>query len=567
MISSLSKQIALRVARKGQFVAVPLKKAYKTYKQEIPKVTYNAWIVESQNSCYVRKDPNQKPFISVIVPAYNTEPSHFLAMVYSVINQDYANWELVIVNASDNGEAKQRVAAATDIDTRIKVVTPDKNLGIAGNTNFGIKHCSGDYIAFLDHDDLLHKCALHSMAAAISQTGAGIVYSDEDKIKDDSSMFFDPFFKPKWSPDLFENVNYINHLTVIKTEHIRRVKALRPKFDGAQDYDLLLRVIDICKPRIEHVSRVLYHWRAASTSTASDFSTKTYVMKAGQSALREHLERQGVKGSTKPMPNLPGFYRTIPETPRKISLVIGPVDQSNHHLCVAWLKELSKQIDNGIETQLVIGDWLKRRDLGNSFSSVKYIEGRDDTYWQTAAKAADEPVVLCFGIAALPYDKHAISEIIAQASTGQTVVAPFVVGGDNTILDAGLVESEHGKQRLFTGCRLGDSTYYGYTGFVRNVAGLTLDIFAASRGKFVELTANKHGSTLTDIDLDKIKSHDTRLIVNPRAPLDFKGALTLDKFMNDQYFNPQLMQAHTDLYVKVSSWGNLKDVSERDNAE
>lgn len=566
MIRTLAGKAVTVTAKNGQFFIRPLKKAYKQYKEAVPQATYNTWVAEGENQCFVLDELKSEPKISIVVPAYNTDPSHYLAMVYSVANQHYDNWELVIVNASDDRKSKKRIANSQEIDARIKVVTPDKNLGIAGNTNFGLKHCGGEYVAFLDHDDLLHECALHSIAVVAGHTGAGVIYTDEDKIKGDGSMFYEPFFKPRWSPDLFENVNYINHLTAVKREHVEKVKGLRPNFDGAQDYDLLLRVIDGCQPRIEHIARVLYHWRAARTSTANDFSTKGYVLEAGEQALKEHLERRGIKGTAKAITNMPGFYETLPNKPAKISVVIGPVDPDNHRLCAVWLQELHKRIDKKIKTELIVGDWLEAYKLKTGFDTIRYVKGAKDTYWHEAGQTVSQPVVLCFGTAALPDDNKAISELAAQASTGQTFVSPFVVGG-KMILDAGLVESDHGKQRLFTGCELGDDSYYGYTGFVRNVAGLTLDIFATSRDNFAKLTEDKRGATLTDIDLDKMKTADTRLIVNPRAAFQFKGFLTLDKFRNDQYFNPQLTQAHTDLYVKVSSWGNLKDLSERDNVE
>lgn len=563
MIRSLTGKLVNVTIKNGQFFIEPAKKAYIAYRQSAPRATYNTWVRENEERCYVKGALKHEPLISIVVPAYNPEPSHYLSMVYSVVNQHYDNWELVVVNASDDKRSKQQIAQSADIDARIKVVTPDKNRGIAANTNLGLQHCHGDYIAFLDHDDLLQICALHSIAYTATKTDAGIIYSDEDKIKDDDSMFFQPFFKPQWSPDLFENVNYINHLTVVKKEHVDKVNGLRPKFDGAQDYDFLLRVIDICDPKIEHISRILYHWRAAKSSTANDFSTKQYVLKAGETALQEHLKRQNIKGKAQAIEGMPGFYRTLPQPPLKISIVIGPVDPNNYRLCAVWLNELAKKIPTDLKTELIVGDWLEKHEL-QGYTHIKYLDCDQKTYWSKVADTVGENTVLCFSAAAIPDDPSAIYELISQASSGDKYVSPFIVGG-NMILDAGLVESDHGKQRLFTGCELGDDTYYGYTGFVRNVAGLTLDIFATNKDNFAKVTRDKNNAILTDIDLDHAKTAQTKLVVNPRAKFNFKGYLTLDKFHNDQYFNPQLTQAHTDLYVKVPFWGNLKDRSEREN--
>lgn len=563
MIRSLAGKFTNVAVKNGQFVIRPARIAYKKYKEQAPKQTYNAWVTQNEESCFMPGNLKREPLISIVVPAYNTEPSHYLSMVYSVANQHYENWELVIVNASDNQELKEKISASQSIDARIKVVEPKKNLGISGNTNFGIEHCTGEYIAFLDHDDLLHICALHSLAYVIGESGAGIIYSDEDKIKDDGSMYFEPFFKPAWSPDLLGNVNYINHFTAIKTEHVKKVGGLRPKFDGAQDYDLLLRVIDICQPKIEHISRVLYHWRAAATSTANDFSTKGYVLDAGAAALTEHLERQGVKGAAKAIPNRPGFYETLPRAPGKVSIVIGPVDTPNYRLCLVWLEELNKRIGKSLKIQLIIGDWLKKYKPNITFDTISYIEGSNKEYWHQAAKAVKESTVLCFTAAALPDDKQAILKLIAIVGGGQRIASPMVVSQDKSILDAGLVESDHGKQRLFTGCKLGDSTYYGSTEWVRNVAGLTLDFFACNKDNFTKLASSASSRLLTDKELDKLGK--IQKVVNPHAYFVYKGELLEDTFRNSRYFNPQLMQAHTDLYIKVPRWESLKDQSEREN--
>lgn len=562
MIRTLAGKFVDVSIKNGRVFINPAKKVYKKYKELEPKRTYNTWILQDEDSCFVSKEIDKEPFISIVVPAYNTDPSHYLAMVYSVVNQHYENWELIIVNASEDEELKQNIKDSQNIDTRIKVVEPKKNLGIAGNTNFGLKYCKGDYIAFLDHDDLLHICALHSVAYAINNHGAELIYSDEDKIKDDSSFYFNPFFKPAWSPDLFENVNYINHFTVVKAEFVKKVEELRPKCDGAQDYDLLLRVIDTCKPKIEHISRVLYHWRAAETSTASDFSTKTYVLDAGTFALKEHLERVGVKGTAKAIPNRPGFYETLPEAPKKVSIAIGPVDPSRYRLCLAWLEELSKYTDH-MNTQLIVGDWVKKYKTKLKFSSVNYIKSSDSEYWQNVAETVSGEVVLCFRAAALPRNKQEIQKLASAASLGNKIISPFIISTDNSILDAGLVESDHGKQRLFTGCKLGDDSYYGSTELVRNVSGLTMSFFACTKDNFVKLLSGAKGKVLSDKDLDNLGA--IRKVAYPHTPMIYKGELLDDALRNDLYFNPQLMQAHTDLYIKVPRWENLKEKSEREN--
>ncbi|MCB1712711.1 MAG: glycosyltransferase, partial [Candidatus Riesia sp.] len=196
---------------------------------------YHVWANEHEGMCFV-EDDYEAIKISVLVPAFNTNSEHLSKMVNSVLNQHFQNWELVIVNASTNKESRSEIDKLTQKDTRIKIVNTKENIGISGNTNKGLKVTSGKYIAFLDHDDVLHPCALHCIADSIRNTNADIIYTDEDKITDDGNTYFNPFLKPDWSKYLFENVNYINHLSVIKSELISKAGGLRPEFDGAQDY-------------------------------------------------------------------------------------------------------------------------------------------------------------------------------------------------------------------------------------------------------------------------------------------------------------------------------------------
>ena len=221
-----------------------------------------------------------------------------------------------------------------------------------------------------------------------------------------------------------------------------------------------------------------------------------------------------------------------------------------------------------IQAELVIGDWLEAYKHKLAFASIQYVKSAKNNYWDEASKLVNERVVLSFSLAALPDDSLAISRLAALASSSdKKVIAPFITSQAKTILDAGLVESDYGKQRLFTGCELGDNTYYGSTEWIRNVAGLTLNIFATCKENFVALTHNKTGQSLSDTDLEKLEKTDTsRLIVNPHALFIFNGALRADTFSNDQYFNPQLNQAQSRINVKIPYWNDLRALSEKNDA-
>lgn len=569
--SGMAKSIAWPVARgaarvlirHGRFALVPVKRLYTVYVNTVPRLIYNVWATQNETKCFVQDVPKSRPLVSVVVPVYNPEHRHLLEMVYSVVNQHYERWELVLVNGSTDKASREQVEACQHIDTRIRIVDLPKNLGIAGNTNKGLEACKGDYVAFFDHDDLMHPCALHCAVTTINRTGAELIYTDEDKINDGSTNYFAPFLKPKWSPDLLRNVNYFNHLTIAKRSMIEKVGGLRAECNGAQDYDFLLRVIDECKPQIVHIPRVLYHWRAAKSSTASNFSVKAYVLKAGTDALQAHLDRNGIKGIAQAVENRPGFYETLFPKPKAISIAVGPVDAPNHRLCVAWLEKLCADA-NDVKVELIVGDWFA--PYRAKVTAAVRLVSEQEKYWPAAAASVSHKTVVCFAGAALPLhgESGALVKIAAAATQTDVVVSPVLVGEDGTIMDAGLVESAYGKQQLFRGSKLGEDSYYGSTEWVRDVAGLTLEVFATSAEMFASIAKNARGDALNDGVLQQSANKTTRFILYPHAPFLRKGALKLPNLINNDYFNPQLTQAHSSIDVRLSAWSKLEQaVSER----
>ena len=227
--------------------------------------------------------------ISVVVPVYNTKEEFLRAMILSLKNQTYDKWELCIADASDAPYAALREFVG---DRRIKTKRI-QNQGIAANTNAAISMATGDYVAFLDHDDLLAKEALYEIAQAVrgaKERDDGllpdIIYTDEDETDARGEKFFAPHFKPKFSPALLEGYNYICHLTVFK----RALDNVRPEFDGAQDYDFVLRAAELTE-KILHIPKVLYHWRTHGASTAAGAAAKPYTHEAGRRAVEEHIKR------------------------------------------------------------------------------------------------------------------------------------------------------------------------------------------------------------------------------------------------------------------------------------
>lgn len=250
------------------------------------------------------------PVISVVVPLYNTPLPYFRQLLDSVQRQSYARWQLVLADASDAkfAPALQKEAAARK-DARILYVKLDKNAGIAGNTNAAFPHAAGEYVTLLDHDDVLQPNALFEAAAAVRDTGAEVVYSDEIVLSGDLKQLGEYHFKPDFSPDTLRGCNYITHLCVFSRALLEKVGYERPEYDGAQDFDLILRLTEAAN-RVHHIPKVLYFWRRHAGSTAAGIAAaKPYALEAGRRAVQAQLDRLGMEGTVECIPQSPGAYR------------------------------------------------------------------------------------------------------------------------------------------------------------------------------------------------------------------------------------------------------------------
>lgn len=254
------------------------------------------------------------PLISVVIPVFNPPAVILSQSLDSVLNQTYPHWECCLANGDPSNQViKDLIDRYTRQDARFKVVNLEQNLGIAGNTNAAIAIASGEFIGFLDHDDLLASFALYEVASGLrSDPEIDMVYSDEDKVDERGRRFF-PFFKPDFSPDYLCSSNYICHFLVVRKSLGDRVGWVRDGFEGAQDYDLILRVSEQAR-RIAHIPQVFYHWRTIQGSTAADSNAKPYAGASGAKAVNEHLRRVGMPGTAESL-SMPTSYRVKYELP------------------------------------------------------------------------------------------------------------------------------------------------------------------------------------------------------------------------------------------------------------
>ncbi len=237
------------------------------------------------------------PLISVVMPVYDTDEAFLRAAIDSVVRQIHPDWQLCIC---DDGSTAPHVApllaSYAAADSRISIVTQPVNLGIAGATNAAAALASGEFLAFLDHDDVLAEDALAEIAiAAADDARADIIYSDNDKISVDGDRY-DPHFKPDWSPVLLLSHMYLSHLFVVRRALFDAVGGCRRGYEGSQDYDLALRVSERAD-RVRHIPKVLYSWRAAPQSLASSAATKPHSIAAGLRAVSDAFSRRGFTGT------------------------------------------------------------------------------------------------------------------------------------------------------------------------------------------------------------------------------------------------------------------------------
>ena len=236
-----------------------------------------------------RAFPSQ-PLISIITPVFNTSAPWLEEAIASVEQQAYENWELILID--DGSTAEETLALLAKVenrDPRIRLRRLEKNRGISFASNVGLEAARGDWIALLDHDDLLEPDALFQTVKLLQKhPDADLIYSDEDKLTE--TGFDAPFFKPDWSPDFFLSYNYLCHFTTIRLSLVREVGGFRPGYDFAQDYDLFLRITSRSN-RIHHIPRILYHWRRSAGSTSISIRSKPDALEAARRGLTDHLAR------------------------------------------------------------------------------------------------------------------------------------------------------------------------------------------------------------------------------------------------------------------------------------
>lgn len=500
--------------------------------------------LEDQAALTLAAKGDQGPQISIVVPIYRPDPLHLQACIDSIRSQSYGHWQLCLVDDhSQDPLTAALLQQAANSDPRIQVRMRNRNGHISAATNDAIAMADGDYIAFVDNDDRLAPTALEQVAAAIAaDPGRKLIYSDEDFIAP-SGERINPHHKPDWNLELLRAHNYITHLTVVCASTLRQLGGLRSSCDGAQDYDLMLRLSEVLQPeQIHHIPRVLYHWRISPTSTASGGAAKTYTVDAGQRALAEHLQRCGLAATVDCL-DRPNFYRLrwpLPQPAPTVSLilptrnglgVLRPCIESLQRSTYPGLIEVVI-LDNDSDDPATLAylQELSQRSSGRS-PRVQHRLIRWPGRFNYAA-INNDGVAQCTGevVVLLNNDTAVISpdwleELVSQALRPEVgCVGPKLLYGDGTLQHAGVITGIGGSAgHAFKGEPGTWRGYFNRAMVSQEMSGVTGACLAIRRSTYLEvggLDADTFPVAFNDVDFClKVRQAGYRNLFTPHVQL------------------------------------------------
>ncbi len=472
-----------------------------------------------------------RPVISILTPTCNPPKEILQATIASVLAQTYDRWELCLADGRSTDPAvRQLLEEAAQADERIRVRFFDVQQGISHNSNACLELARGEFVALLDHDDLLAPTALYEVVRRLNEDPElDFLYSDKDLITEDGSRHFNPLFKPAWSPDIMLTGNYLTHFNVLRTERVRAAGGFRPETDGAQDWDLFFRVLE-GNVRIAHIPEVLYHWRFWSRSTSAGLEAKPYARAAQLRTLNEHCRRSGRKGEV--ILDRSGFLRLRrdPGEPKSIAIIVH-TDGTSGRL-PALLGKI-QQLEGEDPVRVVVAhtgllpapvrdyyEWLRRDNrtrivVGSEEEAVAAVLNR-------AAEGQETDLLLFLKDWLDPADSDWLDELVAWVEQpGVGIVGGQVADADGTLLQGPLVLRRDGQVLpLFASIKGADWNCFGDTNWYRNCSAVGAACLLVRRDAFAQAGGfNPHYQQAGhDIELCcRVTAQGRRIVYNPFA--------------------------------------------------
>jgi GT2 family glycosyltransferase len=479
----------------------------------------------------------RRPLVSILMPVFDPTPGHLVAALESVRLQAYPDWELCIVDdASTNTAIASELASAAARDARIRITRRAKNGGIAVATNDALATARGEYCAFLDHDDTLAPDALLAMMeAAALMPDVALMFSDEDKL-DPSGRRTAPFFKPAWDDEWIRTTNCVLHLTVVRTDLLRQLGGIATAVDGAQDWDLVLRVREKAGPsRIAHVPRVLYHWRQGKGSTAAAAFEKPALLQAQADVIARSLARRA--DAADPVVTERGWriaYR-LPSPPPLVSVVIPSRDRADLlRACITSLRERTAYpaldiivVDNDSRNADALA-YLRQLESGGSARVIQFPHAFNyAAQCNLGVREARGSMIALVNNDVEAIGDGWLQELVSLASreriglAGATLFYP-----DGTLQHAGVVLGLNGVgDRPWIGTPRGFAGPYHRANAVREVSAMITACAAVARDRYLEVGGMNEELAVSCNDLDlclRLRRAGYRHVITPYAELVHK---------------------------------------------
>ena len=507
------------------------------------------------------------PKISIIMPTFNSNIHFLKEAINSVQKQIYENWELCIADdCSTNSEVLNLLNYYKNQDKRIKIVFRKENGNISAASNTALNISTGDWIALLDHDDVIKADALYWVVKEINlHPQAKMIYSDEDKL-DENENRKDPYFKCDFNKHLFYSQNMFCHLGVFISSLVKECKGFRLGFEGCQDYDLILRCLEkVEQSQIRHIPKILYHWRAHKNSTAYSISSKSYAVINSKKAIDEYFRRKNIKAYV----DITDFgYRTrylIPKIEPKISIIILTKNKySFFKKCFESItnKTLYKNyefiiIDNNSDEPEILEYLLKI----SKYRNVKVIkDNREFNFSQlnnSAVKYANSEYLLFLNNDIEVISAEWLTEMVSFIiQPNIAIVGSKLLYPDNKVQHAGVIVgiggvAGHSHKYYDTN----DPGYFSRLNLVQNLSAVTGACLLTKRSVFEEVGGFDENLKIAFNDVDyclKVTKKNYEIIYTPYAELYHHESIT--RGANN---SPLKIEIHNkEVHFMLSKWKN-----------
>lgn len=528
-----------------------------------------------------------EPKISVVVPLYKTPKAYLCEMIESVRNQTYANWELCLSDGSGKDSPIEEVLKSYENkDSRIKVARPQKQLQISENTNAALGIATGDYISFADHDDLLAPDVLYECVKVINEhPETEFIYTDEDKVDMKGKDHFMPHFKPDFDLDMLRSGNYICHFVVVKRNLYDKVGNLNSEYDGAQDFDFVLRCVENTS-KIYHIPQILYHWRAHKNSTAENPESKEYAYIAGAKAVQAHYDRSGIPAEAV-QSEYKGVYRSLYSGVEKPLVSVVIVSQDHVDSLEKCLQSLSREeaydhlefviVENHSKEQETFS-YYQKLEAENPKVKIVYWNGMEEheaAVRNYGASCASGDYVLFIDCEMRAANTECLSEMLGYCMRSDVgAVGAKIYSENGTLQHAGIVVGFNGSAgNVLRGLDYEDPGYAGRNIMAQDYSAVSAACMLVKKSLFQAMGGfdETYTSAFYDVDLClKLREAGSLIVYDPYAEavcLSLKKELFADEndkawfqkrwqnFLKagDPYYNPHFLLQGSDFTLDMSS--------------